>query len=110
MLNASRNEVTHLQEILPATYGVIFFGTPHQGTSLATIAKIGQESTKVFLKSPNVSILRALEVNSETLDHINRGFSQILEIRKEFQVHSFREELPTKGIMVGTSQLYIHST
>jgi hypothetical protein len=43
-------------------------------------------------------VLRDLEVNSETLDRVGRGFSQIL-VNSPLEIHSFREELPTKGVM-----------
>ena len=106
MLCSSRNEITHLNEILPATYGIIFLGTPHRGSSTATLGKISQEITKVLLKQPNLSVLRDLEVNSSTLERISRGFSQIIE-QKTIEIHSFREELPTNGIMASLSFLII---
>ena len=100
MLNASRSEVTYLKEILPATYVIIFLGTPHRGSSVATLGKIAQEITKVLWKSPNITVLRDLEVNAQTLERFGRGFSQIL-VEKGVKIHSFREEKKTKGIMVG---------
>ena len=99
MLNASRNEITYLKEILPATYGVIFLGTPHRGSATASLGKMAQDITKILWKRPNMSVLRDLEVSSQTLDRIGRGFSQILAERP-LEIHSFREELPTKGVMV----------
>jgi len=104
MLNASRNEVTHLKEILPATYGIIFLGTPHRGSSAATLGKIAQEITKVLWKRPNISVLRDLEMGSQTLERIGRGFSQIL-VEREIRIQSFREELPTKGIIVSHTRI-----
>lgn len=103
MLNASRNEVTYLKDILPATYGIIFLGTPHRGSSTATLGKIAQEITKVLWKRPNISVLQDLETGSQTLERIGRGFSQIL-VERELQIQSFREELPTKGIMVSCTR------
>jgi hypothetical protein len=78
MLNASRNEVTYLKEILPQTYGIIFLDAPHLGTT----------------------ILQDLEVNAQTLERIESGFSRILEERP-IQVYSFQEEPHAKGVMVG---------
>lgn len=51
MLCSSRNEITHLNEILPAMYGIVFLGIPHRGSSSATLGKISQEITKVFLQT-----------------------------------------------------------
>lgn len=49
MLCSSRNEITHLNKILLATYGIIFLGTPHKGSSTATLGKISQEIKKEFI-------------------------------------------------------------
>lgn len=104
MLNASRNDVTYLKDILPATYGIIFLGTPHRGSATATLGKMMQEISRILLKSHNVSVLRDIEVSSQTLDRIGRGFCQIL-VETPLEIHSFREELPTKGVMV-SAKLY----
>jgi hypothetical protein len=104
MLNASRNEVTYLKDVLPATYGIIFLGTPHRGSSVATLGKIAQEITRILCKSPNVSVLRDLEVSSQTLERVGRGFNQIL-VERPIEIHSFREDIPTTGIMVSSSCL-----
>lgn len=107
MLNASRNEVTYLKEILPSTYGVVYFGTPHRGSATASIGKIAHTITKALGNCPNTQILRDLEVNSETLDRIGRGFQQILA-QQPIQIHSFREEVPVHGIMVSVSPFCIY--
>lgn len=65
---------------------------------MASLGKIAQEITKILWKAPNMSVLRDLEVNSETLDRVGKGFSQIL-VNSPLEIHSFREELPTKGVM-----------
>lgn len=95
----SGNQNTRLSEILPATVGVMFLGTPHHGSKVASLGKIAFEASKVFLKRPNLQVLRGLEENSETLERISRGFDQVLSAGK-VSVHSFREELPIKGVMI----------
>jgi hypothetical protein len=105
MLNASRTEVTHLKDILPATYGIIFLGTPHRGSGTATIARIAQDITRALWKNPSASVLHDLEVNAQTLDRVGRSFSQIL-VSQRIQIYSFREERPTNGVMVGLSSQF----
>lgn len=98
-LALSKNEKTFLKEILPATAGVCFLGTPHRGSEVASLGKIAFEISKVFFQDPNLKILRALEVNTEILDRVARSFSQILQ-EGLIEVHSFREELATQGVMI----------
>ena len=57
------------------------------------------EISKFFFRDPNINVLRSLEVHSETLDRITRSFGQVLA-SGQVQVHSFREELPTGGVMI----------
>lgn len=98
-LSLSGNEKTFLNEILPATKGVMFLGTPHHGTKIATLGKIAFELSKVLLKRPNLQVLRGLEANSETLERIARSFGQVLS-SGQIKVHSFREELDTAGVTI----------
>ena len=98
-LSLSRIESTPLNEILPATKGVIFLGTPHHGSDIASLGKIAAELSRIFVQNPNVQILRALESNSEVLERISRSFGQVLSFG-QLNVHSFQEELETKGVKI----------
>ncbi|KAH8905401.1 hypothetical protein BR93DRAFT_970192 [Coniochaeta sp. PMI_546] len=99
-LSLSRTESTFLKNVLPATAGVCFLGTPHRGSKTASVGKIAYGMSRVLAaQDPNMNILRALEVQSEVLERVGRTFSQILAEGK-LKVHSFREELKTKGTMV----------
>lgn len=112
-LSLSGNERTFVDQVLPATLGVIFLGTPHHGSNAASLGKIVFELSKVFFKKPNLQVLRGLETNSEILERISRSFGQVLS-NGRVKVHSFREELPTNGVMVVGSASstigYFHET
>lgn len=112
-LSLSGNERTVFNAILPATIGVMFLGTPHHGSRSASLGKMVFEVSKLFFKKPNLQVLRGLETNSETLERISRSFGQILSTGR-IKVHSFREELPTHGVMVVGSASstigYLHET
>lgn len=101
------------QTILSATEGVLFLGTPHKGSQMATVARAAFGMSKLFLKSPNIKILRALEEQSDVLERISWGFGQILASGR-IRVHSFREELDTGGINIVSAQSaiigYFHET
>lgn len=111
MLNAARAEVVpHLKEIYNATYGIIFLGTPHRGSSIASLGTMAHNASKVLWKRPNTAVLQDLERHSTTLERVGKGFGQILVERmnsRPVEVHSFFEEKPTKGVMVGGSKIKI---
>ena len=69
----SRNDLGHLSEIVQATMGVIFLGTPHHGSHMASLGKVAFNISKVFFQNPNTDILRGLERNSEILERITVG-------------------------------------
>ena len=96
----SKNEVEDsLKNILSKTRGVLFLGCPHRGSNIASLGKIAFEISRIILQNPNIKVLRGLEVNSEILERITKEFGQVLE-SDALQIHSFQEELDTKGVMI----------
>ncbi|KAK2777653.1 hypothetical protein FQN52_003019 [Onygenales sp. PD_12] len=98
-LSLSKNEKNFYKEILPASAGVCFLGTPHRGSKAASIGKIAFEVSKLFLRDPNLKLLRALEIDSEILERVSKSFCQILS-DGNLHVHSFSEELSTTGLKI----------
>lgn len=98
-LQLSAKESSYLKEIAAATIGVMFLGTPHHGSKTASLGKLAFRIVQAFLQDPNTKILQGLEVNSEILERISRGFGQLLAADR-IRVHSFREELNTHGMMI----------
>ena len=49
-LSMSGSEKTSVPEILPITIGVMFLGTPHHGSDIASLGKIVFEVSKIFFK------------------------------------------------------------
>lgn len=82
----------HLQPIFKASYGVIFLGTPHQGSDKADLGEVATTVLKAFLHDSNSTLLRDLRADSQTLDRISGAFSRMLA-EKEIKVYSFWEEL-----------------
>jgi hypothetical protein len=70
----------------------MFLGTPHRGSKSASIGKHAYRITRVATRRPNLTLLRALERNSEALDGIGSTFLQTLAGHKCIQIYSFREE------------------
>ena len=98
-LSRSKNETTWINQILPATLGVIFLGTPHHGSKAASLGKKVAMLSKFFFFDANTKVLRALEKDSEPLERITRAFGQVAG-SGQVKIHSFREELRTKGYMI----------
>ncbi|KAL8883885.1 MAG: hypothetical protein Q9215_007946 [Flavoplaca cf. flavocitrina] len=92
---------TRLKEIAPATFGVCFLGTPHRGSSSASLGKIAYKISRTVTRRPNTKLLQGLERNSETLEQIGDTFAQtMLKSERGLRVYSFREEKETRKYLV----------
>jgi hypothetical protein len=92
--------VTHanterLRSIYVSTYGVLFLGTPHNGSDLAKWGTLLQSicavvlPKKFFDSSPQ--LIEALKTHNETLQNVNRLFAEILP---RFHIYFFHESKP----------------
>jgi hypothetical protein len=91
-----RDTHTHLASIFSTSRGIIFLGTPHRGSDLASLSRVVASVTQVALPDANVDLIRSLERDSQTLDRIRDSFSRILDKRR-LTIWSFVEELPMRG-------------
>lgn len=90
---------TRLKTIAPATFAICFLGTPHRGSSIASLGKTAWKVTVIATNRPNLKLLQGLKRNSETLTRVSRGFSQIL-LKHKIAIYSFREEQETRKFLV----------
>lgn len=83
------------RSIYISTYGIIFLGTPHTGSSLAPWARVLQAMSgalpKKFLDSEPV-LLKTLKKDNVVLQEINNHF---LDIYQRFKIHMVRENKKT---------------
>lgn len=96
--SASRTSklVQHLHSIFVSTYAVLFLGTPHNGSSKASLASTGRRLIDALVPSKvwdtSGQLLDALQEGSETLQNITDMFVPLM---KNFRVHFFWEQVKT---------------
>ena len=95
-----------LRSVYVSTYGIIFLGTPHTGSGLATWGHMLQAMSEAviprkFLETEPV-LIKTLRKDNETLQNINNHF---LDIYQRFQIHMAHENHKTdiKGSKYVTS-------
>ncbi|EXF85060.1 ankyrin repeat protein [Colletotrichum fioriniae PJ7] len=87
----------HYSCILDHIHGVVFFGTPHRGSSLAAWDEIGTLIVKASTLgyATNSKLSSSLKVDSKFLRRISESFAARGE---DFEVRSFYENLRMKGL------------
>ena len=104
-LNQSAQTVgNEAKDLAPATHAICFLGTPHRGSSTATLGKIAFSVKTAVTKKPNLALMGALERNSAVLEQVSDAFTQTLE-RFHYGICSFREELETRKFGVFSSMV-----
>lgn len=84
------------RSIFVSTYAIIFLGTPHTGSDIATWGHVLQAMSDAviprrFFESEPV-LLRTLKKDNETLQNINNHF---LDIYQRFMIHMAHENHKT---------------
>ncbi|OAL36812.1 hypothetical protein AYO20_03867 [Fonsecaea nubica] len=73
---------SHLRSIFTCTYGIIFFGTPHNGSSKAQLLNSLQKVTRLTIPRRILrvesNLAKALEEESETLQNITDQFVALM--------------------------------
>jgi hypothetical protein len=90
--------------IRDATYGIAFFGTPHQGGNFTKLGDIASTIARGVLRNPKNTFMEALKADTLFADDLIKDFRQQLE---DYYVLSFFETLPFKklGLVSGALEL-----
>lgn len=80
--------------ISTATFGVVFFGTPHRGSPLARIGDVFAKVARSILNTPSNTFLNALKKDDLYATELSSNFQQIQE---QYQYLNFYETLPLKS-------------
>ena len=88
--------VQHLHSIFVSTYAIMFFGTPHHGSSKAQLASISRRMVDALVPSKvcdtEGQLLDALREGSEVLQNITDMFVPLM---KQFRIYFFWEQEKT---------------
>lgn len=76
------------ERIWASTYGIAFFGTPHNGGNYAGIGGMAASIVRAVLGNPDNGSMEVLKRKSAVLDGITESFRPFLE---DFQFLSFYE-------------------
>ncbi|PWY64673.1 catalytic protein [Aspergillus eucalypticola CBS 122712] len=104
--NVSNEKIEHLRSIYVSTYGILFLGTPHNGSDVAKWGLLLQNicsavMPKKFMES-SPQLVKALKTNNETLQNINSLFA---DITSRFHIYFFHETLSSD--VKGTRELIV---
>ena len=88
---ASKENLFSHKAVALSTYGIIFLGTPHQGTQSAELASI-LLNIQAITRPVNDALVKHLSRNSEALE---QQLSQFVSISKDFVIKFGFETYPT---------------
>jgi hypothetical protein len=83
-------------DLYRATFGVVFFATPHGGGQHVNFASLVSSIGRVVLNRPGNDIMTALSKNDF---YSKQNRADFLQRTKDFRFISFFETNPTKGTM-----------
>ena len=108
--SASRTSksIQHVHSIYVSTFGILFLGTPHDGSNKAQLASISRRMIGALIPSKVVAtegqLLDALQEGSEVLQNITDMFVPLM---KNFHIFFFWEQEKTN---MGVTQDYVHQS
>lgn len=107
--NVTSEKIEHLRSIFVSTYGILFLGTPHNGSDVAKWGSLLQNICNAVLPRKIVEsssqLISALKTDNETLQNINSLFAEILP---RYHIYFFHETRSTD--IKGTRQLIVDET
>ncbi|KAF2739536.1 TPR-like protein [Polyplosphaeria fusca] len=87
-----------MQKLIKLTKTVVFFGTPHKGSSKAGWGEIGTQIVSMVRLDSAQHLVSSLKLDSEILDIIHSDFLRLLREGK-FYVHTFQEGRPINNVV-----------
>lgn len=105
-LNLSKtrtNEIARdLRAVVDSTHAIIFFGTPHRGSSYANFGEIVARAASALTMRPyNDKVVKNLSANTEILTNLRKDFVSTLEYMiqcNKFESSTFQESKGLSGV------------
>jgi hypothetical protein len=93
--------------IYESTFGLVFFATPHRGSSSASLGSVAASVAKRVLRNPDNTFLEALKVDSLYSDELIENFRGRLS---RYRILSFYESKPYLGhkIVSKSQKSFLH--
>jgi hypothetical protein len=88
---------TAYKQICHNTLGIIFFGTPHQGSSIANYATTTTRTLLILANKPNAELLESLRKGSPALKQLGEDWKAHHE-RRPYKIASFYETRTMRGL------------
>jgi hypothetical protein len=79
-----------LRDIYQSTYAIIFFGTPHRGSSYAQMGVLARDIAVAAGFDARDTLIRSLKPDAEMLSLLRQEFARMLYDRA-FKIYSFQE-------------------
>jgi len=83
--------------IYESTLGIIFFGTPHQGSSIASHATAITRTLLPLARQPDAELLKTLRKGSPSLKRLGEDWKKHHE-RRPYNIVSFYETRTMRGL------------
>lgn len=119
LIEAQKQKKTPSSQALYAhTYAIIFFGTPHRGSDMASWGLVLSNITKAVQIDTNKAILRDLDPSSGSskLQELRKDFDDILHDRNHgngtnmLRIYTFQEEQGMTGVSGLRSKVIMQAT
>ena len=85
------------KQLCESTKAVLFFGTPHRGSSFADLGETMRRIASALGFDTAKQNIRTLEIDSGMLEECQKRFQQ-LTLRRNIKIHTFHEARGMTGI------------
>lgn len=93
-----------LRDIYQSTYAIVFFGTPHRGSSYANLGVLARDIVVAAGFDARDVLVRSLKPDTEMLTVLRKEFARML-YDKAFKIHSFQEGQGLTGFSVASRKV-----